>query len=118
MFDQVITRIAGQFRRAEPRAAARVYLLGLRPSVEQKNCRQLSEQAGLARPRPMQRLLRYARWDADAVRDDLRAYAAEHLGADGGVLIVDEIGSVMKGRSSTGVQRQYTGTAGACSGRP
>ncbi|MFB8773988.1 hypothetical protein, partial [Streptomyces broussonetiae] len=30
-----------------------------------------------ARPRSMQRLLRYARWDADAVRDDIRAYAVE-----------------------------------------
>jgi len=40
----------------------------------------------------MQRLLRYARWDADVVRDDLRAYAAEHLGTDGAVLVVDETG--------------------------
>jgi hypothetical protein len=60
----------------------------------------------------MQRLLRYARWDADAVRDDVRTYAVEHLGADGGVLIVDETGLVKKGRASAGVQRQYTGTAG------
>lgn len=60
----------------------------------------------------MQRLLRSARWDADAVRDDLRAYAAEHLGADGSVLVVDENGFLEKGRSSAGVQRQYTGTAG------
>jgi SRSO17 transposase len=60
----------------------------------------------------MQRLLRYARWDADAVRDDLRAYAVEHLGADDGVLIVDETGFVKKGHGSAGVQRQYTGTAG------
>ncbi len=60
----------------------------------------------------MQRLLRYARWDADAVRDDLRAYAVEHLGADGGVLVVDETGFLKKGRSSAGVQRQYTGTPG------
>jgi SRSO17 transposase len=43
--------------------------------------------------------LRHARWDADAVRDDLRAYAAEHLGADGGVLVVDETGFLEKGRS-------------------
>ena len=60
----------------------------------------------------MQRLLRYARWDADAVRDDLRVYAADHLGADGSVLIMDETGFVKKGRSSAGVQRQYTGTEG------
>lgn len=112
MFDQVMARIAGKFRRVEPRTAARAYLLGLLSSVERKNCWQLAEQAGLARPGPMQRLLRYARWDADAVRDDLRAYAAECLGTDGSVLVVDETGFLKKGRSSAGVQRQYTGTAG------
>jgi SRSO17 transposase len=68
----------------------RAYLLGLLSNVERKNCWQLAEQAGLARPGPMQRLLRYARWDADAVRDDLRAYVADHLGTDDAVLIVDE----------------------------
>lgn len=112
MFDEVMARIAGRFGRVEPRATARGYLLGLLSSVERKNCWQLAEQAGHTRPGPMQRLLRYARWDADAVRDDLRAYAAEHLGADGGVLVVDETGFLKKGRSSAGVQRQYTGTAG------
>ncbi|MEH0580996.1 MULTISPECIES: hypothetical protein [Streptomyces] len=35
-------------------------------SVGRKNCGQLAEQAGHARPGPMRRLLRYARWDADA----------------------------------------------------
>ncbi|MEV7864495.1 IS701 family transposase [Streptomyces hirsutus] len=107
-----MARIAGRFGRVEPRATARAYLLGLLSSVERKNCWQLAEQAGHARPGPMQRLLRYARWDADAVRDDVRAYAAEHLGADGAVLVVDETGFLKKGRSSAGVQRQYTGTAG------
>ncbi|MDX5562685.1 IS701 family transposase [Streptomyces sp. ID05-04B] len=107
-----MARIACRFGRVEPRAAARTYLLGLLSGVERKNCWQLAEQAGLARPGPMQRLLRYARWDAEAVRDDVRAYAAERLGTDGGVLIVDETGFLKKGRSSAGVQRQYTGTAG------
>ncbi|GHE05964.1 hypothetical protein GCM10010339_44180 [Streptomyces alanosinicus] len=60
----------------------------------------------------MRRLLRSARWDADAVRDDIRAYAVDHLGTDGGVLIVDETGSVKKGRASAEMQRLYTGTAG------
>lgn len=77
MFDEVMARIAGRFGRVEPRATARGYLLGLLSSVERKNCWQLAEQAGHTRPGPMQRLLRYARWDADAVRDDLRAYAAD-----------------------------------------
>lgn len=68
MFDQVMARIAGRFGRVEPRAAARSYLLGLLSNAERKNCWQLAEQAGHARPGPMQRLLRHARWDADAVR--------------------------------------------------
>ena len=113
MFDQVMDRIASRFGRVEPRAAARAYLLGLLSGVERRNCWQLAERVGHARPGPMQRLLRYARWDADAVRDDLRAYPADRLGADGAVLVVDETGVVKKGRSSAGVQRQYTGTAGA-----
>jgi SRSO17 transposase len=33
-----------------------------------------------------------ADWDQDAVRDDLRAYVLAHLGADRGILVVDETG--------------------------
>jgi SRSO17 transposase len=112
MFDQAMARIAERFGRVEPRAGARAYLLGLLSNIERTNCWQLAEQAGHVRPGPMQRLLRYARWDANAVRDDLRAYAVERLGTDGAVLIVDETGFVKKGKASAGVQRQYTGTAG------
>ncbi|WP_407702065.1 IS701 family transposase [Streptomyces toyocaensis] len=112
MFDQAVARIAGRFRRVEPRATARAYLLGLLSQTERKNCWQLAEQADHDRPGPMQQLLRSARWDADEVRDDVRAYVFENLGADDGVLIVDETGFLKKGRSSAGVQRQYTGTAG------
>jgi len=89
MFEQAMARIAGRFRRVEPRATARAYLLGPLSGVERKNCWQLAEQAGHSRPGPMQRLLRTARWDADAVRDEVRAYVVEHLGTKGGVLIND-----------------------------
>lgn len=59
----------------------------------------------------MQRRPRHARWDADVVRDDVRAYVVDHLG-DSGALNVDETRFVKKGNMSAGVQRQYTGTAG------
>jgi SRSO17 transposase len=72
----------------------------------------LAEQASEHTPDGMQRLLNHARWDADAVRDDVRAYVVEHLGDAGGVLVVDETGFVKKGTKSAGVQRQYTGTVG------
>jgi SRSO17 transposase len=60
----------------------------------------------------MQHLLAGARWDADAVRDDLRGYVIEHLGSADAVLVADETGDVKKGTASAGVQRQYSGTAG------
>ncbi|MEV4248760.1 IS701 family transposase [Streptosporangium canum] len=107
-----MNRIAGRFGRVEPRRTAGAYVRGLLADIERKNCWQLAEQAGLTGPQAMQRLLRTARWDAEAVRDDVRAYVLEHLGAAGGVLIVDETGFVKKGLASAGVQRQYTGTAG------
>jgi SRSO17 transposase len=59
----------------------------------------------------MQRLLATATWDLDLVCDDLRGYVVEHLGDPDGVL-VDETGFLKKGRTSVGVQRQYSGTAG------
>src|SRR4051794_14649799 len=60
----------------------------------------------------MQRLLNGSGWDADGVRDDLRAYVVEHLGDPDVVLVLDETGFVKKGTHSAGVARQYTGTAG------
>ena len=64
-------------------------------------------------PTGLQRLPRGAAWDADAVRDDLRAYVVDRLGDPAsGVLIVDDTGFVKKGDKSCGVGRQYTGTVG------
>jgi SRSO17 transposase len=60
----------------------------------------------------MQRLLGEAAWDAEAVRDDVRAFVVEQLVHPDAVLICDETGFVKKGRASAGVQRQYSGTAG------
>lgn len=60
----------------------------------------------------MQHLLARAKWDADGVRDDVRAYVAGQLGDPGAVLVIDETGNVKKGLATPGAQRQYTGTAG------
>src|SRR6266700_3841910 len=105
-------RVAPRFQRVEARRRVGAFLRGLLSSAERKNGWQLAEQAGEATPDGMQRLLYQARWDADQVRDDLRGYVVEHLGAPGGVLVVDETGFVKKGSKSAGVQRQYSGTAG------
>jgi SRSO17 transposase len=108
----VSERIAPRFARSEVRDRAHDYLRGLLSGTERKNSWQLAEVAGDATPYGLQHLLGRANWDADLVRDDLRDYAIEHLGADEGVLIVDETGFIKKGDKSVGVKRQYTGTAG------
>jgi len=105
-------RLAPRFGRVEVRRRAGGFLRGLLSAAERKNGWQLAEQAGDTTPDGMQRLLNHARWDAEAVRDDLRDYVVEHLGDSGGVLVIDETGFLKKGTKSAGVQRQYSGTAG------
>ncbi len=105
-------RVARRFARAEPRERALAYLQGLLSPVERKNGWQLAELAGEATPDGMQHLLARADWDADAVRDDLRAYVVEYLSEPAAVLVIDETGFLKKGTKSVGVQRQYSGTAG------
>ena len=85
---------------------------GLLSPVERKKGWQLAEHAGEARPYGMQRLLAGAKWDAEAVREDLRAYVVEQLGDPRAVLVIDETGILKQGTKSVGVKRQYSGTAG------
>jgi SRSO17 transposase len=80
--------------------------------VERQNGWQLAEPAGEASPYGVPPLLGRASWEADEVRNDLRAYVVEHLGDAEGVRIIDETGFLPKGEPSVGVQRQYAGTAG------
>src|ERR687894_598833 len=110
--DALAARIAPRFGRAEPRRRALAYLRGLLAPLGRKNGLQLAEAAGDATPNGVQDFLSRVRWDADAVRDDLRAYVAEHLGDPDAVLVLDETGFLKKGDKSAGVQRQYSGTAG------
>ena len=105
-------RIAPRFSRVEPRRRALAYLRGLLAPLERKNGWHLAEAAGDATPDGMQDFLARMHWDADGVRDDLRAYVVEHLGDARAVLVLDETGFLKKGTKSCGVQRQYSGTAG------
>jgi SRSO17 transposase len=111
-FDEVLDRIAPRFGRCEPLRNAGALMLGLVSDIGRKNCWTLAERCGHASPDRMQHLLSRAKWDADGVRDDLRAYVVDHLGDDDAILIVDETGDLKKGTHTVGTQRQYTGTAG------
>jgi SRSO17 transposase len=111
-FREAFGLVAGRFAQVESRRRARLYLLGLLSGAERKNSWTIAEQAGDLSPDGMQRLLNFYRWDADAVRDDLRGYVLDHLGDPAGVVVADETGFLKKGVHSAGVQRQYSGTAG------
>ena len=89
MFDELMLRVGARFGRMEPRRRARAFVLGLLAGLPRKNCWTIAEQAGEATPDGMQYLLERARWDADAVRDDVRGYVVEHPGDAGAVLVVD-----------------------------
>jgi SRSO17 transposase len=110
--DRLHKRVAGRFARSEPRARSREYVSGLVAGLERKNGWTLAERAGEVAPDGMQRLLRWADWDVDGVRDDVRDYVVNQLAGRDAVLILDDTGFVKKGVRSAGVQRQYSGTAG------
>jgi len=106
--EEVRARIAGAFARSEPRTQVLAHLLG---QLERKNGWTLAAAAGEVSPDGMQRLLRIADWNADAVRDECSTTWWSGWGP-GGVLILDETGFIKKGSRSAGVARQYTGTPG------
>ena len=104
--------IAPALGRAETRGAAGAFIDGLLGPAERKTGWMLAEQAGMNRPHRIQSLLGRSAWSADALRDRVRDYAAEAIGDEAGVLVVDETGFLKKGVHSVGVSRQYSGTAG------
>jgi SRSO17 transposase len=105
VFGEAMARIAGRFQRVETRRTARPMVLRLLSNVERKTCWTLAEHAGLARPETMQRLLRTARWDAEAVR----GFVIEHLGDRQAVLIPQNAraGTAPATQSTAAVTRHY-----------
>jgi SRSO17 transposase len=112
-WERLHERIAHRFGRAEVRARVRRYLAGLLGRVDRKTGWQVAEAIGEVGPQGVQRLLNGTAWDAEAVRDDLRAYVVEQLGeAASGVLIIDETSFPKQGTHSCRVAPQYCGTLG------
>jgi SRSO17 transposase len=106
------SRISPRFRRPEVRERARRYLAALLGPVDRRTGRPMAGHMGEKTDDGVQRLLNKARWDAAAVRDDLRDYVLEHLGDASGVLVLTEIGFPKKGDKSAGVERLRNSTTG------
>src|SRR4051812_49892278 len=93
-------------------ASASLFLDGLLGPERRKTGWMRAEAAGDPGPWRQQAILGRGRWGADALRDIVRDYARETLADPDAVLVVDETGFLKQGKSSCGVARQYTGSAG------
>ena len=109
---EVKGRMRPLFSQERVAASANSFLDGLLGDERRKTGWMRAEAAGDAGPWRQQAILGRGRWDADALRDVVREYVVEHLGADNAVLVIDETGFLKQGKASCGVGRQYTGSAG------
>jgi SRSO17 transposase len=105
-------RMAGCFRRWEPRITARKYVRALMSDLPRKNCWTIAEHAGDRTPGKMQHLLGGARWDTMAAMAAVRGFICDRLDDGDAVAILDESGQCKKGTATAGVKRQYVGCAG------
>lgn len=106
-------RIAGPFFTCpEPRATFADLVRGLLADVPRKNSWQLADHIGHKNAYRFEWLLNGAKWDAGALRDEVRDYVIAHLGAPDGVLIADDTQAIKKGDRSVGVAPQHCGATG------
>jgi SRSO17 transposase len=105
-------RMRPLFTQARVAWSAENFVDGLLGEERRKTGWMRAEAAGDPGPWRQQAILGRGRWDADALRAIVRDYALEALADDDAVLVVDETGFLKQGKSSCGVARQYTGSAG------
>src|SRR5215208_4430320 len=108
----VKARMRSLFTQERVAASAGLFLDGLLGEERRKTGWMRAEAAGDPGPWRQQAILGRGRWEADALRDIVRAYVVEHLADEDAVLVVDETGFLKQGKASCGVARQYTGSAG------
>ena len=108
----VKTRIRPLFRQKRVAASAGQFLDGLLGNETRKTGWMRAEAAGDPGPWRQQAILGRGQWDADALRDIVRARVLETLADEDAVLVIDETGFLKQGKASCGVARQYTGSAG------
>ena len=109
---EVKRRIRPLFSQERVAFSAGLFLDGLLGPERRKTGWMRAEAAGDPGPWRQQAILGRGRWEADALRDVVRDYALETLADQDAVLVLDETGFLKQGKSSCGVARQYTGSAG------
>ena len=109
---EVKRRMRPLFGQERVAVSAGLFLDGLLGPERRKTGWMRAEAAGDPGPWRQQAILGRGRWQADALRDLVRDYAVESLAEQDAVLVLDETGFLKQGKSSCGVARQYTGSAG------
>jgi SRSO17 transposase len=109
---EVKRRIRPLFSQERVALSAGQFLDGLLGPERRKTGWMRAEAAGDPGPWRQQAILGRDRWEADALRDVVREYVIESLADQDAVLVLDETGFLKQGKSSCGVARQYTGSAG------
>ncbi len=98
------------------RARSRDYLRGLLVQTNERgNAENLAEKTEVSE-RVLQRFLSEAKWDDQAVLQQLHRYLAPRLNHPEAVWVVDESGFPKQGTHSVGVARQYCGALGKVAG--
>ena len=105
-------RMRPLFRQERMARSAGLFLDGLLGPERRKTGWMRAEAAGDPGPWRQQAILGRGRWEADGLRDVGRDYALEALADPDAMLVLDETGFLKQGKSSCGVARQYTGSAG------
>jgi SRSO17 transposase len=108
----VKARIGPLFTQERVAVSAGRFLEGVLGPERRKTGWMRAEAAGDPGPWRQQAILGRSRWEADALRELVRDYALEALADPDAVLVIDETGFLKQGKSSCGVARQYTGSAG------
>ena len=105
-------RMRPLFTQERVAASASLFLDGLLGDERRKTGWMRAEAAGDRGPWRQQAILGRGRWGADALSDIVRDYVVEALADEAAVLVLDETGFLKQGKTSCGVARQYTGSAG------
>jgi SRSO17 transposase len=93
-------------------SSANQFLDGLLSDERRKTGWMRAEAAGDPGPWRQQAVLGRSQWDAEALVAIVRDYVVENLADPDAVLVIDETGFLKQGKTSCGVGRQYTGSAG------
>lgn len=93
-------------------SSANQFLDGLLSDERRKTGWMRAEAAGDPGPWRQQAVLGRSHWDAEALVAIVRDHVVESLADPDAVLMIDETGFLKQGKSSCGVARQYTGSAG------